>query len=135
VPLHVDVLLLDRLGELLGFYAAADVAFVGGSLIPGVGGHNLIEPAALSVPSLTGPQFYNASDISLALIGAGAVHIVRDVADLVSELEALAGDTLERARRGSMGQRFVARNGGTSRRLLQLIEPLIGTREPRSASH
>lgn len=135
VPTYVDVLLLDRLGELLGFYAAADVAFVGGSLVPDVGGHNLIEPAALSVPSLTGPHFYNASDISLALVDAGAVHIVRNVGDLVSELETLVADTLERAHRGSIGQQFVARNGGTTRRLLQLIEPLIGPREPRSTSH
>jgi 3-deoxy-D-manno-octulosonic-acid transferase len=84
---------------------------------------------------LTGPHFYNASDISLALVDAGAVHIVRNVGDLVSELETLVADTLERAHRGSIGQQFVARNGGTTRRLLQLIEPLIGPREPRSASH
>ena len=49
-----EVLLLDTLGELLDFYAAADLAFVGGSLVP-VGGHNLLEPAALGVPILTGP--------------------------------------------------------------------------------
>ncbi len=48
-----EVLLVDALGELLDFYAAADVAFVGGSLVP-VGGHNLLEPAALGVPILTG---------------------------------------------------------------------------------
>jgi 3-deoxy-D-manno-octulosonic-acid transferase len=135
VPTYVDVLLLDRLGELLGFYAAGDVAFVGGSLVPDVGGHNLIEPAALSVPSLTGPHFYNASDISLALVEAGAVHVVSDVDDLVAELATLVGDTLERAHRGSIGQQFVARNGGTTRRLMQLIEPIIGPREPRSTSH
>jgi 3-deoxy-D-manno-octulosonic-acid transferase len=135
VPTYVEVLLLDRLGELLGFYAAADVAFVGGSLVRNVGGHNLIEPAALSVPSLTGPHFYNSSDISLALVEAGAVHIVRNVDELVAELEKLVGDTLERAHRGSIGQQFVARNGGTTRRLLQLIEPVIGPPEPRSASH
>ncbi|MFZ9479618.1 MAG: 3-deoxy-D-manno-octulosonic acid transferase [Steroidobacteraceae bacterium] len=135
VPTYVEVLLIDRLGELLGFYAAADVAFVGGSLVRNVGGHNLIEPAALSVPSLTGPHFYNSSDISLALVEAGAVRIVRNVDELVAELETLVGDTLERAHRGSIGQQFVARNGGTTRRLLQLIEPVIGPPEPRSASH
>src|SRR5205085_1377291 len=53
-----EVLLLDSLGELLDFYAAADVAFVGGSLVP-IGGHNLLEPAALGVPILTGP--YNSN--------------------------------------------------------------------------
>ncbi|MFM8518378.1 MAG: 3-deoxy-D-manno-octulosonic acid transferase [Nevskiaceae bacterium] len=126
VPTYVDVLLLDRLGELLGFYAAGDAAFVGGSLVPDVGGHNLIEPAALSIPSLTGPHFFNASDISLALVEAGAVHIVRNVGQLVTELETLVSDKLERAQRGSIGQQFVARNGSSTRRLMQLIEPLIG---------
>ena len=61
-PASCAVLLLDSLGELLDFYAAADVAFVGGSLVP-VGGHNLLEPAALGVPILTGPaQFQQRGD-------------------------------------------------------------------------
>ncbi len=57
------MLLLDSLGELLDFYAAADVAFVGGSLVP-VGGHNLLEPAALGVPILTGPDNSNSEEIA-----------------------------------------------------------------------
>ena len=62
-----EVLLLDTLGELLDFYAAADVAFVGGSLVA-VGGHNLLEPAALGVPILTGPHNFNSEDIARLLI-------------------------------------------------------------------
>ena len=52
---EAEILLLDTLGELLDFYAAGDVAFVGGSLVP-IGGHNLLEPAALGLPILTGPN-------------------------------------------------------------------------------
>jgi len=68
VPLSaIDVLLVDTLGELLDFYAASDVAFVGGSLVP-VGGHNLLEPAALGLPILTGPHNFNSEDIARLLI-------------------------------------------------------------------
>jgi 3-deoxy-D-manno-octulosonic-acid transferase len=66
-----DVLLLDSIGELPIAYAAADIAFVGGSLVTGVGGHNLLEPAALGVATLTGPYGYNAPDIVAALRNAG----------------------------------------------------------------
>ena len=51
---EAQVLLLDTMGELTAFYAASDAAFVGGSLVP-MGGHNLLEPAALGVPVITGP--------------------------------------------------------------------------------
>ena len=59
VPAAADVLLLDSVGELGAFYACADLAFVGGSLVP-IGGHNLLEPAALGIPVLTGPSNFNA---------------------------------------------------------------------------
>ena len=58
-----EVLLVDTLGELLAFYAAADVAFVAGSLAP-IGGHNLLEPLSVGVPALTGPHVFNAEDIA-----------------------------------------------------------------------
>ncbi len=61
---RTEVLLLDTLGELMTFYAIADVAFVGGSLVP-IGGHNLLEPAALGLPILTGPHNFNGEDIPL----------------------------------------------------------------------
>jgi 3-deoxy-D-manno-octulosonic-acid transferase len=63
VAMETQVLLVDTVGELAALYAAADVAFVGGSLVP-VGGHNLLEPAALGVPVLTGPYNANSGDIA-----------------------------------------------------------------------
>src|SRR5690606_7097343 len=72
-----EVLLVDTLGELLDFYAAADVAFVGGSLVP-IGGHNLLEPAALGVPVLTGPHNFNGQDVARLLVSQGAAEIVAD---------------------------------------------------------
>ncbi len=118
------VLLLDSLGELLEFYAAADVAFVGGSLVP-VGGHNLLEPAALGVPILTGPHNFNGADVARLLIARGAAEIVRDPQELGARVTALLSDPAERERIGSQGRASVEGSRGALERLLALIEPLL----------
>jgi 3-deoxy-D-manno-octulosonic-acid transferase len=122
-----DVLLLDSIGELPIAYAAADIAFVGGSLVTGVGGHNLLEPAALGVATLTGPYGYNAPDIVAALRNAGALGVVAGADSLTAEVRRLAGDAAERTRRGEGGRRYVAANRGTLQRLLMLLQPIILT--------
>jgi 3-deoxy-D-manno-octulosonic-acid transferase len=119
-----EVLLLDSLGELLDFYAAADVAFVGGSLVP-IGGHNLLEPAALGVPILTGPHNANGAEIAALLIARGAAEVVRDAAQLAARLAALLADPQARERMGAQGRAFVAANRGALAKLLALIEPLL----------
>ncbi len=129
-----DVLLLDTLGELMSAYAAADLAFVGGSLVSDVGGHNLIEPAALAVATLTGPHGYNSPDIAAALQAAGALVIVRDAESLLTELRALARNAEERARRGALGLAFVEENRGTLERLLARLEPLMVEPRPQSST-
>jgi 3-deoxy-D-manno-octulosonic-acid transferase len=133
VAVDTQVLLLDSLGELVEWYAAADVAFVGGSLVP-VGGHNLLEPAALAVPSLTGPYVFNAEEIARALVSEGAVEMVEDASGLAAALLGLARDPAGRRRRGALGQAMVARNRGTLQRLEALIEPLIGPAQTPSAN-
>jgi 3-deoxy-D-manno-octulosonic-acid transferase len=119
-----DVLLVDTLGELLQFYAAADVAFVAGSLVP-VGGHNLLEPAALGIAALSGPHNFNAQEIADMLIETGAVQVVRDAGEMGAALQGLFADPVERARRGSLGREAVDRNRGALGRLLTLIDPII----------
>jgi 3-deoxy-D-manno-octulosonic-acid transferase len=119
-----DVLLVDTLGELLQFYAAADVAFVAGSFVP-IGGHNLLEPAALGVAALTGPHNFNAQEIADMLIETGAVQVVRDAAELDAALRLLLADPTERARRGALGRDAVGRNRGALARLLALIDPVL----------
>jgi 3-deoxy-D-manno-octulosonic-acid transferase len=116
------VLLVDTLGELLAFYAAADVAFVGGSLVP-IGGHNLLEPAALSLPILSGPHNFNAQDVARALIERGAVSEVTTSDGLATELRRLFDDAGARERQGAAAQAFVVENRGALNRLLALIEP------------
>jgi len=124
-----EVLLLDSLGELLDFYAAADVAFVGGSLVA-VGGHNLLEPAALGVPLLTGPYTFNSEDIARLLIAHGAAEVVRPPAELAARLSSLLSDREPRARIGARGRECVDGNRGALAKLLSLIEPLL---EPPNA--
>jgi 3-deoxy-D-manno-octulosonic-acid transferase len=119
-----QVVLLDSLGELLDFYAAADVAFVGGSLVP-VGGHNLLEPAALGVPILTGPNNFNSAEIARLLIERGAAAVVHDAAQLGARVNALLADAGERERMGAAGRAAVDGNRGALAKLLSLIEPLL----------
>jgi 3-deoxy-D-manno-octulosonic-acid transferase len=119
-----EVLLLDTLGELLDFYAAADLAFVGGSLVP-VGGHNLLEPAALGLPILTGPYTFNAEEIARLLIGRGAAEVVHDADELGERVSALLADAAARARMGAQARASVDANRGALSKLLQLIEPLL----------
>ena len=118
------VLLLDSLGELVDFYAASEVAFVGGSLMP-VGGHNLLEPAALGVPILTGPYNSNSDSIARLLIERGAAETVHDGGELGARLAALSSDPQARQRMGAAGQACIAGNRGSLAKLLELIEPLL----------
>lgn len=124
---HTQVFLGDTLGELPLFYAAADVAFVGGSLVP-VGGHNMLEPAALGVPVLTGPQRFNFSDISEALLAAGAAREVADAEALAAAVVQWLGDVDDRRRAGEAGRQLVEANRGSLERLLTLLSPLLEER-------
>ena len=120
----LEVLLVDTLGELLDFYAMSDVAFVGGSLVP-IGGHNLLEPAALGIPVITGPHNHNAADIARILIDAGAAVVVKDAAELGQRVAELLANPTERQRMGAAGRAAVEENRGALEKLLGLIDPLL----------
>jgi 3-deoxy-D-manno-octulosonic-acid transferase len=117
------VVLVDTVGELAVLYASADVAFVGGSLVP-IGGHNLLEPAALGVPVLTGPSHSNARDIAQLLLAQGAALQVADARELAAALSRLFHDPAERQRMGASGRQVIESNRGSVARLLELIEAL-----------
>jgi 3-deoxy-D-manno-octulosonic-acid transferase len=121
VPPDVPVLLVDTVGELASLYAAVDVAFVGGSLVP-VGGHNLLEPAALGVPVIAGPYQENAREVAELLLRERALVQVTDAAQLAAQLESLFADPQRRRQMGASAQRVVAHNRGSVKRLLALIE-------------
>ncbi len=121
-----QVYLGDTMGELTVFYAAADVAFVGGSLVP-VGGHNLLEPVALGIAVLTGPHNFNAADVAELLIGHGCASIVGDEAQLADRVCRLLADPEERERRGAAGLEVLHDNRGTLGRLMELVDPLVAS--------
>lgn len=124
VTADTSVLLVDTLGELLMFYAAADVAFVGGSLVP-VGGHNLLEPAALGLPILAGPNNFNAPDIARLLFDSHAAQEVRSVETLAAAILDLCTHPERRGEMGRAALAIVEANRGAVARVMKLIEPLI----------
>jgi len=119
-----EVFLVDKLGELLAFYAAADVAFVGGSLVP-IGGHNLLEPASLGLPVLAGPNNFNSADIARMLVECGAVRIVEDAPSLAAAIGELLADPAARTGMGANGRKAIEANRGAVRRLMEFLEPLL----------
>jgi 3-deoxy-D-manno-octulosonic-acid transferase len=119
-----EVFVIDTLGELMAFYAAADVAFVGGSLQE-VGGHNLLEPAAFGVPALDGPHTFNFPEITDLLLGTGTVQRIADASTLGAKLCELLADPNERSRRGEAGRLRIETERGALARTLRLVESCL----------
>ena len=118
------VLLGDSLGELFAYYAACDVAFVGGSLVP-LGGQNLIEAASVGRPVLVGPHTFNFEEATQRAIDAGAALRVNDAADLLENALKLLGDAPARARMGEAGLAFAARHRGAAAGVEALVSALL----------
>ena len=122
-PTQVQVLLGDTMGELLRFYGACDVAFVGGSLVP-VGGHNMIEPAAWGVPVVCGPHLHNFAAVSTMLRDAGGMAVVEDSAQLTEQLRQWLGDEDECRAAGARAREVAAANSGALQKLVREVEAL-----------
>jgi 3-deoxy-D-manno-octulosonic-acid transferase len=120
------VFLGDTMGELPIFIAAADAAFIGGSLVP-VGGHNLLEAAAVGVPAAIGPHVFNFAQITDLLVNEGAAFQVSDAAELARRVTGWLGDAAARARIGENGRRVVQQNRGALQRLIELTEENYST--------
>jgi 3-deoxy-D-manno-octulosonic-acid transferase len=125
VTADTQVLLVDTLGELMLFYAASDVAFVGGSLVP-IGGHNLLEPAALGRPILIGPHNFNAPEIAESLLADRAAVIVRDASELAEEVVRLFAHPAERNDMGGRGKAVVESNRGAVAKVMELVGRVAG---------
>lgn len=113
------VLLGDSMGEMWTYLAAADLAFVGGSLCP-VGGHNVLEPAVLGLPVLFGPQMSNFMAARDALLAAGGAIELAGAAELPAAVERLLTDRVLRERMGAAGRAVIEKNRGAVARLLEL---------------
>ncbi len=119
-----QVFVIDTLGELMAFYAAADVAFVGGSLQP-VGGHNLLEPAALGLPIVVGPHTFNFVDITALLAKAGAVRVVTDATGLVAVLGEWLANPEQARVQGESGRGCIAGERGALASTVDLVATML----------
>ncbi|CAE6891595.1 lipid IV(A) 3-deoxy-D-manno-octulosonic acid transferase [Ectopseudomonas khazarica] len=119
-----QVLLGDTMGELLFLYALADIAFVGGSLVAN-GGHNLLEPAALGKPVLSGPHLFNFLEIAAQLRAAGALSEVANAAQLAERTATLLDTPAEAQRMSAAGLAVLKANQGALERLLDGLRRLL----------
>jgi len=124
VTADIEVVLGDSIGEMAGYFTAADVAFVGGSLLP-LGGQNLIEPLCLGLPTLVGPHMFNFADATEKALAAGAAVEVANAATLIATVAALFEDAPRRRAMRDAALAFHAAHRGATDRLLAWLEPQI----------
>ena len=115
-----DVVFLDTLGELPDFYSAADIVFIGGSLVD-AGGHNLMEPARLRKPILFGPYMTNFADITEEIKREGGGIEVRGKEDLLREIAALLSDRAKAEKVGDLAYAVVERDRRVVARTMELV--------------
>jgi 3-deoxy-D-manno-octulosonic-acid transferase len=124
---------VDTLGELLRFYATTDVAFVGGSLVP-IGGHNILEPAALAVPVVVGPKTFNFADITASLLDSGAAVQIDDGQALGSVIIKLLADPELRLRTGRAAKNAFEREQGGVLRTVAIVDRELEKSAPAPGS-
>jgi 3-deoxy-D-manno-octulosonic-acid transferase len=123
----------DSMGELFVYYAAADVAFVGGSLLP-LGGQNLIEAIAAGCPTLVGPHMFNFAEATRNALAVGAALEVADGGTLIDTAAALLADRARRDRMREAALAFHAAHRGAADRLWTWLEPRLATALAAAAS-
>ncbi len=122
----IQVFILDTLGELPMYYAAADVAFVGGSFME-IGGHNMLEPASLGVPVIMGPHVFNFQEISQLLLDEGVAWKVSCADELSSRVCGLLDDANLRHSTGERGRNIVLKNRGNVENVMKLLRDFFRT--------
>lgn len=122
----VEVLVGDTMGELQLMYAAADCAFIGGSLVP-TGGHNLLEAAAVGKPVVFGPHMYNFQEISQMTLERGAGVQVQERGRLAPAVADFLGNANRRDRAGEAGRKMVEENRGALAANMRILEQLMGS--------
>ena len=112
------------MGEMFAYYASADIAFIGGSLLD-FGSQNLIEAAACGTPVLIGPSTRNFAEVAREAIACGAALSIGDAGDLVAQVNALLADADRRRHMGEAGRAFAERHRGATARTLELLSPAV----------
>jgi 3-deoxy-D-manno-octulosonic-acid transferase len=118
------VFILDTIGELVNYYAIADIVFVGGSLVK-TGGHNILEPASLGKAILFGPHMFNFRDIADLFLNNAAARLVRNPEELKNNIKYLLGHPEESIALGQAAQKLILQNRGATRKNLEHILPLV----------
>jgi 3-deoxy-D-manno-octulosonic-acid transferase len=126
-PVRSGIFLLDSVGELAAVYQLADIAFVGGSLVP-TGGHNILEPAQYGAAILVGPHTFNFREIVNIFEQGGAIRVVT-AETLALQFLALLGQPQERKRLGSVAKELFAKHAGATLRTLEALAPLLARQE------
>lgn len=124
VPSDARILLGDSMGEMFAYYAACDIAFIGGSLLP-LGGQNLIEACAVGKPVLVGPHTFNFSAISEGAIASGAALRAADAAKMLAQATRLLSCDHERAEMGQKALMFARQHRGATARTIALLRPFL----------
>ena len=128
-----DFLLGDSMGEMALYYAAADVALIGGSLLP-LGGQNLIEACAVGTPVVVGPHMFNFAQATADAIEAGAALRAATPAEAIAQMHAIAEDGARRQAMSDAALRFAARHRGATERTLQRLTTFVSSSSaPRSS--
>lgn len=121
---ETDVYLVDTMGELKMLYATADVAFVGGSMVP-KGGHNILEAAAVGVPVMFGPNMFNFKEIARGVLSRDAAIQCQNKDDIVNSILTLYERPAFREALAKKGTEFIRQNQGAIARIYKLLEPDI----------
>lgn len=124
LPADMEVFLVDTMGELRLFFAASDVAFVGGSLVPH-GGHNTLEPAAFSLPVISGPHVFNFAKITELLLEAGGLSLVNTPTELADSVTKLLLDADLRVKVGEAALNVVNSHKGALEKYLALVRKYL----------
>lgn len=127
-----DVILLDTMGELPSAYAAADIAFVGGSLVP-KGGHNILEPALYGVPTIVGPHMENFREIADVFKDAGAIRQVESASELYLLIAGWAADPSVEMETGRKARELLSAFRGATDRNVAIVEHELDLRRRRGA--
>ena len=132
LPADIAVLIGDSMGEMFAYYAAADVAFVGGSLLD-FGCQNLIEPCALGTPVLIGPSTFNFADAAREALASGAARQIQSADELISVACGLLADDSARAALSRAGKQFAQAHRGATERTMALIAAALAEKTTRPA--
>ena len=116
--------ILDTIGDLINYYAVADIVFVGGSLVK-TGGHNFLEPAMLEKPILSGPHMFNFRDMAALFLQNQAMVLVRDRESLTGEMKRLLNDPVAALALGYSARALILKNQGAVERNIQCLRSYI----------